>query len=538
MTATLLSIVLTLWGWQSAAPSAASAAGAGEIRGRVTDGETGRALLSATVILSRSESSTTTGTDQNGVFRFAGLAAGEYRVSAAGGPFHGRYSIETLSRAQAVALRAGEVREVTIPLPRAFAITVRVLDAWGEPLSDVSVDVRSAGGGQRFMWTQRATDDEGRLRIFGVPPGRYTVCAEANRLGSFAPGSRPAPRERLLATCYPSAGDAAEAEPVVVSRGDVGELEIRMRQGRTFTISGRIIDAAGAPAARVSADLDRYYDHGSSGIGMLLGADGRFRIDDVPSGTYAIRAAIGGPDRPDGRRYEAAFVPVRVDSSDVEDVLVTMSRGVDVTGRVVLEEQAVEFPRTQGSGLYVTARLAVDRLPNDGSTLHAWVAADRTFTLSGAFGSRVLDVSNVPRGWYVKSIRYGTTEVIDAPVEFKDRRNAPALDVVLSNRGAVLSGRVIDDRGNPARAVVMLFRVTNDASPPVLASYVSVPATGALQIGPVRGGEYMVVVLPPTTPMLQAGEWERAARLAALGEPLTLSDVDERTVELRLATVK
>lgn len=66
------------------------------------------------------------------------------------------------------------------------------------------------------------------------------------------------------------------------------------------------------------------------------------------------------------------------------------------------------------------------------------------------YGRRTLELVNVPRGWYVKSIRYAGNEIIDGPTTFKDSEE-PAIEVLLSNRGAVVTGRVTDDRGNPVR---------------------------------------------------------------------------------------
>ena len=63
-------------------------------------------------------------------------------------------------------------------------------------------------------------------------------------------------------------------------------------------------------------------------------------------GAYAIEASIGGPDRPEDRRArEAAFIPIRVADSDAEDLVVTLSKGVDVPGRIVLEDPTQQLPQ-------------------------------------------------------------------------------------------------------------------------------------------------------------------------------------------------
>lgn len=545
MIATIVASVLALAGLQAAAPPAPQEKG--EIRGRVTDRETGLPLARAVVRIFGPEPTRmlTATTDDGGVFRFAGLAPGRYNGSAQPGAFRWTHLMQGFTNADGrpltIALQKDEVRELNVALPRTLALNVRVVDSWGEPLSELRVAVRSAdsqarnGMYQSMAW-QRTTDDKGRLRIFGLEPGRYVVCAEPSPLGGGS--TRKTNRgDRILRTCYPSAASDAEAEPVRVDRSSTGDIEIRMRQGRTFTVSGRILDAAGGTPVGARAQLSQHYANGSSSIGINVDADGRFRIDNVHPGGYAVEVSIGGPDRPEQRRdFEGAFVPVQVADADIDDLLVVMQKGVDVTGRIRTEDAAASLPPAEGSGLFVSTRLADDRLPGSGSYQSAQTSRDRTFTIKGSFGRRVLDVRNVPRGWFVKSIRYGTTEIIDEAIEFKDARgDAPALDVVLSNRGAVVTGHVTDDAGNPvARAVVLMLRKRANGMA-VISSTIAAPA-GTFKLGPARQGDYTIVALPAGSSYPQAGEWDRLTRLAAQGERVTLGELDERLVDLQVVT--
>jgi protocatechuate 3,4-dioxygenase beta subunit len=390
-------------------------------------------------------------------------------------------------------------------------------------------------GGVAFSSWNRTTDDHGRLRLFGLDRGSYILCVEVDALRSTQtpnPGSR---RERLIATCYPST-DESQAEAVSLEDVDAGEVEIRMRLGRTFTVSGRVVDASGAPAPHAMVGLARFTANSSSGTSLPVDAEGSFTLAGVQPGEYAIEATVGGPDRPEHRQpLEAAFLPIRVDA-DLEGLVVSMTRGVDVSGRVTLEDSATELPRPPGSGVMFIARLADDRLPGTGSSRHARMRDDRTFTLEGMFGTRVLAVENVPRGWHVKSIRYGAKEIADEPVEFKGGPDAPIVEIVLSNRGAVVTGRVLDDGGNPARGarVVVLWAGARAGARPVAETRVS--STGVFRAGPVRGGDYLVVALPASAPPFQLAEWDRLARLAAVAERVTLGELDERVLDLRVVT--
>jgi hypothetical protein len=137
-----------------------------------------------------------------------------------------------------------------------------------------------------------------------------------------------------------------------------------------------------------------------------------------------------------------------------------MAKAVVVAGRVTLENGQPTIPRDPGSALLrVRARLSGDRLRSEGGSRDAPVGyGDRVFYLGRMFGTRTLEVLNVPRGWYVKSIQYEGKDITNTPVEFTGSRDPSRLEIVLSNRGGVVSGRVVDDREEAASgARVILF---------------------------------------------------------------------------------
>jgi hypothetical protein len=69
-------------------------------------------------------------------------------------------------------------------------------------------------------------------------------------------------------------------------------------------------------------------------------------------------------------------------------------------------------------------------------------------------------------------------------------------------------------------------------------NYVELDPHGTFRIGPGAGGEHLILALPPSTPALQEGEWDRLARYRAAAERVTLGELDERLIDLRLATIK
>ena len=502
----------------------------GTIRGHVYDRDTGTPLVRAAVRVTPAENQADERialTDERGAFAVGGLPPGRYY----GIVIARQHDFQPL-RADAIPLARNETVDVVVRVPPTFGVDVRVVDPSGEPLSAIEIQAVELDTGRPVMSSMMlGTDDLGHVRLFGIPAGHYTFCA--NSMGSGARDSAP-PRERLLRTCYPST-DESHAEPVRIDRAGLKGLEIQMRRGRTFTISGMVMDANGAPAAGARATFTRLIRNGGVTSNMELDATGRFRVRHATPGDYGIDATILAPESTqDHQTGQIGAVEFQVVDADVEDVVVALKQTVDVRGRFVAEDGVSPIPAAEGSGLSILARLAGTRGSSGRTIIYERANADRTFTLQGVFGSRLLRFTNSPRGWYVKSVRYGDRDVIDTPVEFTGGRDAPELEVVLSNRGAVVNGTVTADDGTAVRGpMVYLLRLAGPSGTEVIASARGSTA-GVFTLGPVRGGEYALVALPSTSDVQPNATQDRLRRLAALGERVTLTDVDERSVPLRL----
>jgi hypothetical protein len=147
------------------------------------------------------------------------------------------------------------------------------------------------------------------------------------------------------------------------------------------------------------------------------------------------------------------------------------------------------------------------------------------------FGTRRIGFANIPPGWYVKAVLLGDADVTDSGFDVRALRESSSLEVVLSNRGSTIAGRVTDDQGNPvARAEIAVIRAGGQSVPATTRS----SATGAFTIGPLRDGDYVIVALAPGSPSMQSRDWERLRQLAALGERLTLAPLEERALEVRV----
>jgi hypothetical protein len=310
-----------------------------------------------------------------------------------------------------------------------------------------------------------------------------------------------------------------------------------MRRGRSFTISGTLIDSSGEPVTGGMVFLTRFESNGSGSTPVRMHEGGRFAFENVLTGEYAIEASIGGDVRPaDRRATESAFVPVRVDASDVSGLVVQMATTATVVGRVVVEEGSGPIPVRPGNApLLVHARLSGDRLPGSGSARGGHVGDDRLFYLDRMFGRRTISVANVPPGWFVKSIRYEEEDISDMAVEIRANRDPSKLEIVLSTRGAAVSGRVFDERGEAVRGARVLLIPANPAKwlgNDLAAATAS--AAGEYSTGPQRAGDYLIVALRPGVPLPEIRDPERIAALTAGAERVTLTANEQRTVDLRV----
>jgi len=507
----------------------------GTIRGVVSDKQTGRPIPRAIVHLgfrggSRPPGDLTTGTNAAGVFTFSGLTPGQYDgfATAAG---HVREPLTDDGYSRLFTVQRGGTLQVSVGLPRAYAITVRLIDAFDTPVAAVGLSARALDGREVLFPFQHSSDDLGRVRLPDLPPGRYLLCAEPGGSSDQSPSVVHQKRDRLLRTCYPSALTDAEAHSVVIDNTDVDGVEIRTVRGRTPSISGTIVDSSGVPAGQATVQLQKFTANSVSGTWFHIeDHNGRFQVSNLQPGAYAVVATLGD---------EAAFVPLRLDNDDIENLVIGMWKTAAVAGHVVGADPAAPPPTaaTDRAPLLLTARLVDDGLPGDGSSIHATPDSDGTFVLKGVFGRRRLDVQNAPPGWYVQAIRYGATDVTDRGVEFKN--GGQPLDIVLSDRGATLSGTIADivDK-RVARARVFLLRAPAfEKDTPRLAGAV-LSTTGSYAFGPLRAGDYVVVAVPADTPAPGLGEPDRLAALVALGEHVTVTDLEQRTVQVHITAIR
>jgi len=574
-------------------PAQAAERGRSTVSGRVVYEGTGEPVRGARVHLSsrRGAGGGRAGlTDARGEFRFDGLAAGDYyvavsppgapSVSAAtfgiplpsGDPKADDAAFEAMRRGSDPAGAGAEVSvaeagaaevelRVRRPAEVGGAVFGRVLYADGKPGERAQVIlIRRDDSRGRTLGPTRLTaltDEKGRYRLDGVPPGEYLVRAQwqetvyHDKQGRTYGGL-------VVRGYYPAAASARGASPVSVEAGgELGGVDITLTRRQTHTVGGTLVTRGAArPLSgvhvrlRAREDADLPFSAGEDDRFAWTDAQGRFSFGNVSDGDYVL--SFGGamspeappapgpsgfppprprlPPRPGEARPGFRVLPpsqgrimetrreVSVAGADQKELLVEAAMGGRVSGVVAVEGGGPLPPRV----LVMSEPAPGERRPE----AIARVAPDGSFVLGGVpEGPLTLNVVSMP-GYYVRSISVGGADTGGGPFYVADGAEVADVRVLLSTSTAVLTGRVLSPDGAPRRgATVMLVPAgrAGSASPRAsrLIAVTDPEGRYAIQAGP---GEYLAVVWAGRPP---AGDEE--LRALAAGAPRVALREGERT---------
>lgn len=296
-------------------------------------------------------------------------------------------------------------RRVHVP-PRAVtaaSLSGRVFDHDHKAVANAKViahGLQAIDGSDEGHATARSVRSgaDGEYRFDAIPPGTYYVSA----LLSESLARRPAGREEYGATYYPSTPFLSQAQAVVLADGDdVMSVDVVMRKAVLASVSGALLSTSGRVADGTHVTIGPGPSVGPAGLYTFSATAtpdsmGCFIIAKVPPGEYLLRArsipahvvreiVTTGSNAALGRAndIEYAAMELRVEGSDVEDLVLALQRCGRLSGRVVRDSMRSAGP------LFVSARpLSGDSLVCGIAT--APVAPDGAFTLNGLVGDFLL----------------------------------------------------------------------------------------------------------------------------------------------------
>lgn len=388
-------------------------------------------------------------TDFNGNYRITNVTPGTYEIA----PSVTQYALTGPDMIKSLIVGESETFDaIDFTLVRGGVITGRVTDSEGKPLVEEQIVISGPEGTAyqetvtRLGLIHTTTDDRGIYRMFGLPPGKYTVAAGTDEEQFFL---RVYSRFTYRRTFHPSTTEREKATLIEVTEGgEATNVDIVLRRKLVgYTVTGRVVDATTGhfqPSIRYS--LTRYRADGwTSHGGMLTDAQGRFLFEGLPPGKYAVSLARSI----DGDNY-AEPVPFEIVDRDLENLVLKLTEGGSISGSIVFEGVDEKVARTKFQGMQIISFLETNRPASEQGSPTTTVNPDGSFRLAG-LGSGVVRLS------VASGAPYTTQELELARVELGGRLVAQGFEI---KEGQKISGVRLVVR-NPSGAIRGELKVQN-----------------------------------------------------------------------------
>jgi Carboxypeptidase regulatory-like domain len=501
------------------------------IEGRVIETKSGEPIGRALVILKRGdEPGTGTYTDAAGKFLFRELAPGAYTVSAERDGF----VQDPETPLSTVRTKSGSTEsDVALKLVRTGAVSGRVLDADGEPVTGASVQVLPIRVKKQGVapppWA--STNDRGEYRVFHVSPGKYRIAV------SHTPGMDRHPdikmqqpgaiaEEAYATTYYPGSLDTRDAVAVQVDPGaDLHGLNVQLRRAPAVRVRGQVTGPSGAAPGFAMVSLNPLAREGQARSAIVRSSNREFELNSVLRGRYILTA-----EAPLGQnRALTARRVLDVGETDIEGVQLALAAPQKLSGRVVLPEG-----RKPSGGLMVVLA-SRERQDQQGGGM-AEVGSDATFTMENVpDGDYDVIIGSTGPGddLYISGIRVGDSDALADGVHVAGAA-LPALEIKLSPNGGTVECSVSDSNSSPTpEAHVVLLPDAPRRSQMALHGECRTDAEGTCSLAGVTPGSYHVFAFP-TESQLDFRDPESLKDLEKYGKPIKIAEGEKQKAELKV----
>lgn len=536
-------------------------------------------------------------TDDNGRFRFANLPAGTYAAPRAGKPGYVSAAYgekRTGGIGTPITLAEGQRLAIAMKMARGAVITGTIRDQ-GRPVSQTQVQATPVRvvNGERLPTTSigqnsATTDDQGTFRIYGLAPGSYAIVATPRLLtsqdvrpiteqelqwaqqqiqgrsaGGMTPSSaappKPAQAIAYAPVYYPGTTHAASAALVTLSAGqERAAIDFEAQYVSTARVEGTVRDLDGQPVRSGQISLiPKLEDAGLLGSSFFFIdtvlmmrptiTDGKFSLAGVRPGSYTVTVQTGGLQGGRGGPAPAEALwgraEIEVAGEDLSGIEIRLERGMDLTGRVVFESQALPVPADLST---VTVRPSA--APSAAMTVsvnipNGQVEKDGTFILKGMSPGRYLLSGSAPSGkpgatWLLKSARVGDMDAADAAFEVRPGQNLSDVVLTFTDKVAEVSGTLRDEKGAPTPALsIMLFSTDRSQwhqRSRRLRSPVRAATDGTFKFTNLLAGEYYIAALSDFEPQ-DIYRADFLEQVAAAAMKVTVADGEKKVQDLKIA---
>jgi hypothetical protein len=514
--------------------NAAPPPGTSTLRGHVFAADTGLPLRKAQVriISPEQRENRLATTDVQGAYEFKELRAGRYNIQASKGSYvpmsYGQRKPTDPATPLAI-LDNQLVERMDLTLPRGAVIMGRIVDEFGEPISDVQVGAQQYQffqGQRRLVPTGRQanTDDIGEFRLFGISPGQYYLVATWRQ-------QNPMNNEDTTAYApmyFPGTENLAQAQRVTIAAGqEISDVVMALKPMRATRVSGTATNAEGKPmSGAVMAMSTGGFGFSMAGNGPIR-PDGTFTINGLAPGEYSLRAQAFGPGGPG----ETAVTTITATGEDITGVRLVGSKPSALIGRIVTDP---------GVTAALPPALQLMLMPTDFNVMPmgvtpATMAADGTFELKSGPGKMRIIMMNAS-GWSIRSMRLNGSDITDGSVDVKPGEDISGLEIELTNKVTAISGLVTNARGQAVKDYTAIAFSQDRDKWKTFSRYQGSSRPdqdGRFKIGSLPPGDYYVIAVDK----IEAGQSTDPDFLESIrtkATAVTVHEGESRTVDLKI----
>jgi hypothetical protein len=462
-------------------------------------------------------------TDEDGHFRFAELAAADYRVFVQAPAMVGvksstpaqkteppkapptivkrdedddddeddedeEYAAERQrqlmdSPTRHVTLSHGQtVENINFSLTRGGVITGRVTYADGRPVIGEAVSVSRTQGNansQTFPLGMNGmdgftTDDRGIYRIYGLADGRYKISVHMRSLASSIGYGNSGLHKR---TFYPDVTDETAATAIEISSGsEVRNIDIKIGvAGKTYIVTGRVVEAEtgkAVPEVSIVFEKARHSAEGNSNGLTQANSKGEFRLEGVTSGAYVAYSLDGFLKQSD---FYGEPLKFEVKDGNLSGIILKMRRGLIISGVVAIDGAGSPEATAKLTQQTLAAVTMDEKMMNarddqndeqmEGvSVSQSPISADGSFMLKGLKAGKV----QIGLGGFITESPFAISRIErsgieqQAGLELRANESISDVRIVVAQKNCVIRGRVIIEGTLPknARLQISAERIT------------------------------------------------------------------------------
>jgi hypothetical protein len=307
--------------------------------------------------------------------------------------------------------------------------------------------------------------------------------------------------EADLPVYYPGTTETQTAVPVEVKPGaDISGVDFTLMRVKTHKITGTIVDSVTGQVSDVASVL--LVPRDGAAVGNRNSGPpsyGMFEIKDVIPGSYYLIATQRLNVGNGAFRIMGGRTPIDINGSDVDRVAVILYPAVDIAGNWTIE--SADGPTAQHPVLILKS--SVTRIPGRNMETYASFNANGQFLVNDVIeGDYQVRVSQLPEGTYLKSLRFGATDLLADNLHL-DPRSSDRLNFVLGTNGGVLEGNVVSRNGQPLANVPVAVVPAARQQRPDLYSSTTTDDSGHFRLQGLAPGDYAVFAWED----IEDGQW-------------------------------